>query len=421
MSRVRTFDSWIRFRDYRFLWIGNFCAHGAQWLQLLTVGWLVRNLTAASGSSALLVVTAGGLSTLPILLFGPWGGVLGDRLDRRKVVMAIHCFMAAAALTFALLVRSGGVEWWHAYAYVIVGGVCWSITFPLRQSLVANTVPRESVVNAYATNVFTITGTRILGPFIGGLLITTLGFFWNFALEAALYAGTVLAFLPMKTPYYQEKAAQEKAAQEKAATEVSSPLASLKEGIRYVWKGERVIFNLITLGIIPNVILHPVLFLLPVFTIQVLHSDADVGGYLLATSGLGGFLSALTIASGGLLSRRGIVCLGGIAASSISVILFAQAHWLPAAFFLIGLMSFAQGTFRTTSGTLIQLVVPDALRGRVTSLQQYTQGFLILSSLLIGWFVDLTTVTIGIMTVGGVGLVLAVFSAATLHRVRRLA
>ncbi len=410
LARIRTFDSLRLYRDYRYLWAGNFCANCAQWLQLLSVGWLVRDLTVSTGSSALLVVTAGGLNTLPILLLGPWGGVLGDRINRRKLVMTLQAFMACTALLFAFLVRSDYIEWWHAYVYVVVGGSSWAVTHSLRQALVANTVPRESVVNAYASNVFTITGTRMVGPFIGGILIATLGFFWNFTLEALLYAGTVLAYWRMKTPYYHGN----------ASTATVSPWASLKEGIRYVRKGERVVFNLIVLGLIPNAVLHPVLFLLPVFTTEVLHGGADMGGVLLATTGLGGFLSAFTIASGGFQFRRGFVCLGAVAVSSVSVILFAQASWVVAAMLLIGIMSFGQGTFRTTSGSVIQLLVPDVLRGRVTALQQYTQGFLILTSLLIGWFVDLTTVVIAIMSIGATGLGLAIFSSLTLRRVRQL-
>jgi hypothetical protein len=105
----------------------------------------------------------------------------------------------------------------------------------------------------------------------------------------------------------------------------------------------------------------------------------------------------------------------------MSVILFAQSHWLAMAMVLIGIMAAAQTTYRTTAGAVIQILVPDALRGRVTSLQEYSQGFLILSSLLIGWVVDLTSVTIIIMAVGGLGLMLMVLSSVTLHRVRQLA
>ena len=377
---------------------------------MLSVGWLVRSLTADSSYSGLLVVAAGGLNTLPVLIFGPWGGVLGDRLDRKKVVTVIQAFMAAIAISFAVLIQSGHVEWWHAYVYVLLGGICWSISLPQRQALVANTVPRESVVNAYASNVVTITGTRIFGPLFGGVLITVLGFTWNFALEASFYVLTVIALLPMKTPYSTSS----------DSARSGSPLANLKEGISYIWKGERVILNLIVLGLIPNIILHPVWFMLPVFTVDVLHRNADVGGYLLAVTGLGGLIAALMIASTGFTFRKPLILFGSILVSSVAVILFAQAQWLAAAVVLIGVMSFAQTTFRTVAGTQIQLLVPDHLRSRVTSLELYSQGFLILTSLLFGWFVDLTTVVIAIMTVGGLSLVMGTVGIFTLPRVRRL-
>ena len=110
------------------------------------------------------MVTVGGITTLPTLIVGPWAGVLGDRVDRRKLVIVVQSFMAMAALIFALIVGSGHVEWWHAYLYVIISGVCWSTTLTMRQTLVANTVPREALVNAYASNTLTITGTRMIGP-----------------------------------------------------------------------------------------------------------------------------------------------------------------------------------------------------------------------------------------------------------------
>ena len=203
IPRLQTLDSWKEYRDYRLLWIGNLCANNAQWLQLLTVGWLVRELTAGSESSALLVVTVGGLNTVPGLIVGPWGGVLGDRMDRRKLTMVIQIFMAGLAFSFMTLVLSGHHQVWHAYLYVTISGICLAVTQPMRQALIANTVPGEALGNAFAFNVVTITGSRMIGPFIGGILIASLGFAWNFLLEAVLYICMVLAFMPMNTPYYR--------------------------------------------------------------------------------------------------------------------------------------------------------------------------------------------------------------------------
>jgi MFS family permease len=389
--------------------VANFFANTAQWLQLLSIGWLVRDLTDSFASSGLLVVAVGGMTTLPTLVVGPWAGVLGDRVDRRKLVMAVQSFMTVAAITFAVVVHSGHIEWWHTYIYVFVSGVCWSTSITLRQTLVANTVPREALVNAYASNSLTITGTRMIGPFIGGVLITTIGFTWNFAIEAGLYAATVLAFWPMKTPYLQARPADSS----------GSPLADFLEGLRYVRKQERVIWNLLVVGLIPNVLLHPVWFVLPVFTVEVLHRSADTGGVLLAVTGFGGLLSAVTIASVGFGANRGMICLWAVLVSAASVVLFAYSPWFAPAAILIGLMSLAQATFRTSSSTLIQSLVPDHLRSRITSLHLYSQGFVFMSSLAVGLLVDLTTVVVALAAVGITGLLFGSISYLVFPRVRK--
>lgn len=410
LPRLQTFDSFIAHRNYRLLWIGNFFANSAQWFQLLTIGWLVRELTAGSSSSPLLVVTVGGLNTLPGLLVGPWGGVLGDRIDRRKLIISIQTFMAVFAFLFAFFVLTGRVQVWHAYAYVLISGTCLSVTQPMRQVLIANTVPRESLANAYAANVLTITGTRLLGPLFGGILIATLGFFWNFAIEAVFYISMVLVLLPMKMPYYQKRDTGTR----------QSPFADLKEGLRYIWKGNRVIFFLMTLSLIPNVVLQPLMFLLPVFTEEVLHGGPDVGGYLLAVNGFGGLVAAFLIASVGFIFKRGLVTLAMVSASSVFILLFAQAQWLALAFPMIAMFAFSQSTFRTASGTLIQTLVPDELRGRVTSFQRYGQGFVVISSLLIGWLVGATSVPFALTTMGVIGLSFSLVFLVTAHRIRLL-
>ena len=201
LPRPQTFDAWIAHRDYRFLWVGNFFANTAHWLQLLTLGWLVRDLTVDSEWSALLVVGISGISTLPGIVIGPLGGVLGDRVDRRRLIMSLQAFMMCLSFAFACVIAFDLVEVWHVFAYAIISGACLSITQPMRQALIANTVAPHMLGNAYATNVLTIPGTRAIGPFVGGFLIFNLGFFWNFTMEALLYLGMILAYLPMRTPY----------------------------------------------------------------------------------------------------------------------------------------------------------------------------------------------------------------------------
>ena len=104
MPRIQTLDSWKAYRNYRFLWTANFFGNTAQWLQLLTLGWLVKHLSEGGANSALLVVGVRGTAALPGIFIGPWGGVIGDRLDRRKLMIGIEIFMALLALSFALIV-----------------------------------------------------------------------------------------------------------------------------------------------------------------------------------------------------------------------------------------------------------------------------------------------------------------------------
>ena len=391
----------VAYRDYRFLWIGNFFANTAQWLQLLTLGWLVQHLTQGAPSSALLVIGVGGINTLPGLVVGPLGGVLGDRVDRKKLIISLQAFMALFSFGFAWMVRFDVVEVWQVFAYAIVSGVCLSITQPMRQALIANTVPRHMLGNAYATNVLTIPGTRAIGPFVGGILVATLGFFWNFTIESLLYVGMILAFLPIRTPYAAARGSG-------AAAERGGFFEDLAEGFRYVWSGNRVLFLLLVLTVVPNVILQPVMFALPLFTDEILNRGADVGGYMLAVNGLGGFVMALTIASFGFFFKRGMVCLATAIASSALVLALTQASWLPLALLTVAVFAASQTAFRTTNGTLTQTLVPDELRGRITSLQRIGQGFVVGSSLLVGWFAGVTSVTWAMTAMGLAGLAVSV-------------
>ena len=387
---------------------------------MLTIGWLVRDLTAGSATSALQVVSVGGLSTLPVLLVGPWGGVLGDRVDRRRLLMRIQTFMACLAALFAVVIVSDyGIELsntakvWTSYGYVIISGSCLSIAQPMRQALIANTVPPEAFGNAFATNSLTITGTRIFGPFIGGILIANLGFTANFLMEGAFYAAMVLIFIPLRTPY-----------QFTGTRRRVSPVNAFGEGVRFIRREQPIILTMILLGLIPNMILHQVWFLLPVFTADSLQREADVGGFLLSATGIGGFASAALIASIGFLFNKGMVALCSIMLSAIFVLLFAYSPIIvplfplvPALIF-IGLNAFAQAHFRTTSGTLVQLITPDRFRGRVTSLSSYGQGFVFPFSIVVGLLTDFTNVVTAITILGAAGLALSLFFLVSLRDVR---
>ena len=403
LPRLRTFSS-LSNRDYRYLWTGNLCNSGANWLQQLTVGWLVWDLS----QSPLLVGTVGGFRAVPFLVVGPWAGVLADRIDRRKLVLLCQTLLAAAAIFFALLVASGQVQVWHAFFFIAVSGLAHSILQPARSALVANTVPKEHLSNAYALHAMGITSSRFVWPAIGGVLIGAFGFTFNFFVESALYVVLAILIIPMRTPYREESKARH-----------SSALTDLKEGIRYVWK-DRPILQLMVMSFVPNFFVQPCIYLLPVFAGAVLNRGPEIYGTLISINGLAGFMATVVIASFGFILKKGKASLVALIAASIGAIILGQSHWLFFSMLAVILIGFGQTTFRTSNGTLIQTLVPDALRGRVLSIYHFDHGFSPLASFVIGLFAQLYTASGAVTVVGMISLALSFYFFLAFHRVRQL-
>ena len=413
-SRLSSLDTIRRFKDFRLVWIGNFFAQGAQWLQILTIGWLVLKLT---DGNALLTGTVIGVRTLPILLIGPWAGVLADRVDRRKLIMLTQTVMAAAAVFFAFLViatdldsesPSGPLLWWHPFIYMVISGVAHSIIQPVRQAMIANTVPREFLTSALALNGMVYPSTRIVAPALGGLLIASLGFKWNFLIEATAYVTMVLLLIPARLPFRTESSGKQ-----------LSVFASMRDGIVYVWR-EKSILQLIVMSFIPNFLFNPLVFILPVFTSQVLNRGAEAGGFLAAAIGAGGILAAIIIATAGFVVRKGMATFLGLVGGCVFVLLFAQSQLYLASFCALAGLGFCQYYFRVGNSTLIQTTVPDDLRGRVMSIYMLDSGFVPLATLVISLMVHVWNPKDAFTALGILALALALIQFAAFKLVRRL-
>ena len=403
-----------RYRDFRYLWIGNFFTVGAQWIQILTVGWLVLHLT---DGNAFLTGTAVGIRTLPILVISPWAGVLADRIDRRKLVMVTQIYMAAAAVSFAFLVLatdldaqpvSGPLKWWHAFIYMGVSGIAHSIVQPVRQAMIPNTVPLSDLGSALALNGMAHPSMRIVGPAVGGLLIATLGFNWNFFIEAGAYVFIVLVYLPMKLPYREER-----------TFSGVSLMASMREGLAYVVK-EGTILQLILMAVIPNLVFQPVTFVLPIFTTEVLGRGADAGGVLAGAAGAGGITAAIIIAGIGFIIRRGQATLVGLIGGCLFILLFSQSTWYFSSIAFLAGLGFFQYVFRVGNTTLIQTIVPDELRGRVMSIYMLDNGLTPLATMVISFFIHIWSPAGAYTVIALVSLALALLQLAFFRRVWRL-
>ena len=270
---LRTFDSLRDNYNYRFLFAGNLSANGAQWLQIFTVGWLVLSL---SEGSALHSVAVAGIRSLPVLALGPWAGVLADRIDRRIIAIATHAAQVFLAVGFAVLIAGDWVQVWHAYSYMLLSGAAHAIQQPVRHALVANTVPRSDLANALALNAMGVNIMRLSGPILGGILISTVGFKWNFFFEAALYLGMVLLLLPMKTPYREASTARR-----------VSAFANLKDGVKYILASSP-LRRLTLLNFLRTTVFMPLVLLMPVYTQDALGAGVATGTVMISLMGFGG-------------------------------------------------------------------------------------------------------------------------------------
>ena len=402
------------YKNFRLVWAGNFIALGGQWIQMFSIGWLVLMLT---DGNAILTGTVIAIRALPILVIGPWAGVLADRVDRRKVVMATQAVMAIAACSFALLVVASDLEAdpvtgplrpWHPFLYMIISGIAHSIIQPVRQAMIANTVPRHALASALALNGMVYPSTRIIAPAIGGLIIATLGFNWNFFLEALAYVGIIVMLIPVKLPYGTETSGPR-----------SSPLRSMQEGLAYVWR-QKMILQLIVMLLIPNIVFQPLIFLLPVFTTEVLGKEAATGGILAAAMGVGGVIAAVIIAGAGFIIRRGLVTFIGLAGGSLFVILFSLVPWWIASFAFLTGLGFCQYAFRVANSTLIQTTVPDELRGRVMSIYMLDNGIMPVATLLLGLLIHIWSPSAAFTLFGSLALVATLLMALRFKQVRQL-
>ena len=195
--RLHTFSA-LNNRDYRYLWTSNTFSSTANWVQQITLALLVADQT---DGSPFWVVTVLGIRALPILLIGPLAGVAVDRLNRKALLMSTQLFLVVLAAAFAFGVREGEINQYHALLFSFLLGLDMAINQPVRQSLIANVVPREDLTNAIALENSARTLIRVIAPAVGIGLITQFGLTSNFFVQAAGYLVAFVIVIPMRTPY----------------------------------------------------------------------------------------------------------------------------------------------------------------------------------------------------------------------------
>lgn len=375
-----------------------------QWIQQVTLGWLLYDLT----GSSMLLGALNGVRALPFLVCSPIAGVAADRADRRGLMLKTEYLLVATALVMGTLVASGLAQVWHLFAFVLVTGVAWSFNEPIRQSLVPSMVPKEELMNAVALNSAGFNLNKVIGPAVGGLLIAAFGPGGNFFVQALAYAGVVASIYAMRVPPTPVQARQ------------TSMLANLKEGFSYVWSTPLVLALIVT-DMVPRVFAVPYQALMPVFQKDVLGVGPEGLGLLMAAPGVGAVLATLLLASLAYrVRRKGLLMLGALTSLGVFLILFSRTDsFLLALLALVGVGG-CQIMFMATTNTMVQMIVPDELRGRVMSLYMLDRGFMPAGSLLGGVTAHFIGAPSTVSAMGVIVIVLALCVAWRIPIIRRI-
>jgi MFS family permease len=395
---LRTFVA-LRHRNFRLFWFGQLISLIGTWMQSIGQAWLVLQLT----HSAWLLGVVGALQFLPIMLFSLFGGVLADRLPKRKVLLFTQSFAMLQATVLWILVVSGHVQIWEVLVLASLLGLTNSLDMPTRQAFVFEMVGREDLPNAIALNSSVFNMARVVGPGLGGLIIAFLGIAPLFLLNAISFVPVIVGLSLIRM---SELHAVSKRSTTSGETSKQSTLQSLREGLSYVVHTPSVLLIITVIGVIS---LFGINFnvILPLFATDVLHSGALGFGFLSAAFGLGSLCSALWLAWG---NRKPSVKYLLIAALAFSVleIFFALSHMFVLSLILIAAVGFAMIAFSANSNTALQTVTPDHLRGRVMSVYMVVfAGSVPLGNLFTGGLAHLYSAPIALLVGACLSLVAA--------------
>src|SRR2546421_4582279 len=397
---LRTFVA-LRHRNFRLFWFGQLISLIGTWMQTIGQAWLVLQLT----HSAWLLGVVGALQFLPVMLLSLFGGVLADRLPKRKVLLFTQSFAMLQAVVLWILVASGHIQIWEVLVLASLLGLTNSLDMPTRQAFVVEMVGRVDLPNAIALNSSVFNMARVVGPGLGGLIIAFLGIAPLFLLNAISFVPVIIGLALIRM---NELHALAKRTTTSGETSKQSTLQSLREGLSYVVHTPSVLLIIAVIGVIS---LFGINFnvILPLFATEVLHSGALGFGFLSAALGLGSLCSALWLAWG---NRKPSVQYLLIAALAFAVleVFFALSHLFVLSLILIAAVGFAMIAFSANSNTALQTVTPDHLRGRVLSVYMVVfAGSVPLGNLFTGGFCNLYCAPISLIVGACFSLVAAIF------------
>jgi MFS family permease len=364
----------LTYRDFRILWSGAFTSTVGTWMQKVAQSWLIFSIT---GSSFYLGLDDF-LGQLPILLFTLIGGVIADRYDRRRLLIGSQYVQMATAFSLAALVYFDVVRLWHILTLSFVAGFAQAFGGPAYQALIPSLVDRKDLPNAIALNSIQFNLARVFGPLLAGVTLAAVGTAACFALNGASFIVVIVALMTLSVKHIPPSTRQ-------------GMWDELRGGLGYA-RGEPAIVSLTVLGFVTTFLGLPLLTLLPVFASEIFQGSVGRYSEMMAFSGAGAVTGALLVAWLGRFQRMGLTTLLVQALFGILLVGFSQSRllWVSEAL-LFGAGASLIIVFSLTA-SLVQLIVPDHLRGRVVSIYMVAfRGGMPLGGLAAGTVASLTS------------------------------
>lgn len=395
----------LRHRNYRLLWVGSLFAQSGDWMDQVALNWLVWTLTYDPLSLGVL----NACRALPILVFTLFGGALADQIERRRLMQSSQTFAMLLAFALAGLVWAEVVQFWMVCIIGALRGVAMSVTQPTRQALISELVPRESLMNAVALNSATMNLTRVFGGALGGLLIGIFGVAGCFFLNGLSFTIVIGALALMQIPPKPAgRGGKER-----------NILRSVGAGLRYI-RNDPVLLGLILTGLVPMVFGMPYMSLLPIFADSVLGISNEGYGFMVALTGAGALVGALTVAAVPHVQRRGRIMLGVMVFFGVMLILFSRASWLPLSLVLLLGVGCGSTSYIAVNNTLLQTYASDEMRGRVMSIFFLNRGLVPLGTMLAGFMARLFGAPLAVTIMGIVVVCLALAITVRVPALRTL-
>jgi MFS family permease len=346
-SRWQVAGRALRHRNFQLFFSGQLISLIGTWMQTVAQSWLVYRLT----GSALLLGSVGFASQIPVFMFAPLGGIAADRFNRRRIVIGTQNAAMVLAFILAALTLSNRVHVWHIFVLASLLGFVNAFDIPGRQSFLVDMVGKDDLMNAIALNSSMFNGARIIGPAVAGILVAKIGEGWCFFANGISYIAVIVGLLLMNV-------------HSPARAVGASPLEHMMEGFRFVNRTAPIRALLLLLGVV-SLVGMPYVVLMPIFADQILHGGARGLGILMGATGVGALLGALTLAF-----RQGVKGLGRwvawcCAGFGVSLMVFSFSRYFWLSVILLLPVGYAMMLQMGCSNTLIQVMVPDALRGRV--------------------------------------------------------